>query len=136
MKINKIKLKNKEFTGKENLTWICLERGAQRIMAFKKKNGLKCFRCGKPLDKEEVFRDSHNYPVCEDCIREDLDEWDDDAGGYILELLKNKYNQNYKKYLRNIQKCRGCKVWWEKEELIDGMCDNCKTKEIEKELIK
>jgi len=61
---------------------------------------LRCFVRGEKFDsKEEVFRNQFDYPICEDCLYEELDhDWDDEYIETIISYLKSKFNRNYNKF--------------------------------------
>lgn len=61
---------------------------------------LRCFRCGGKFKYgNDVFRDSDNYPICKNCLREKLNEtWDYDYTDYILETMEKDHNRNYNKW--------------------------------------
>jgi hypothetical protein len=75
---------------------------------------LRCFNCGyKFKNRNEVFRDKNNYPLCEDCLYEDLDdEWDNDYIDEIIKDVAKDFKGNYKKFKINfyetMDKCDGC----------------------------
>ncbi|MFW9881131.1 MAG: hypothetical protein ACFFG0_49340 [Candidatus Thorarchaeota archaeon] len=76
---------------------------------------LKCFCCGKLFkDKSEIFRTENNYPYCQDCFFEYLDNqnWLEDDLEYIISEIKEKFNGNYKKwknwFYETYDICEGC----------------------------
>ena len=96
----------------------------------KKKYKLRCFYCGQNFrDKSEVFRGKLGYPLCEECIYEEiaLDFFADPD--QIIEQLKSQFNNNYKKLLRYLKTeckiCPECNTWTPKDEFIENICQNC-----------
>ena len=65
-----------------------------------KKYNLRCFTRGCSFkSKEDVFRDFNGFPVCEDCLREFLEEfWEEDFAEYIFDTIKKNCNNNYNKW--------------------------------------
>jgi hypothetical protein len=62
---------------------------------------LKCFRCEKKFKYgKDVFRNAENYPMCEDCFVEMLEEyWDYDFVMDMIHDIKEKFNRKYNKWL-------------------------------------
>ncbi len=102
---------------------------------------LKCFHCGKKFEKrEDIFRNSLNYPLCRDCLFEDLEwDWDDEFLDDLIDDIKNKFDGKYIKWFREFheknEECIGCrgkeydKMFYPKDQLleIDGKnyCECC-----------
>lgn len=70
---------------------------------------LKCFRCGtkfdyyigKKLVRCQVYRDEYNYPVCEECLHEIINDcWDEDDS--VFYSVKNRYDNSYKKFMEDV----------------------------------
>ena len=76
-----------------------------------KKYKLKCFICRKSFNKkEDVFRNLDKYPVCENCLIEEIEEtWDNENTDYIFNEIKKSFNRNYFK--------------WNKEVFIESMIE-------------
>lgn len=74
---------------------------------------LKCFTCTlKFKRKSEIFRDFNNYPICKDCLREELfEDWDDDFYEYVLSEIEKNFNRSYAKwskwFYKNHETCDG-----------------------------
>ncbi len=76
-----------------------------------KKYKLKCFICRKSFNKKkDVFRNLDKYPVCENCLIEEIEEtWDNENTDYIFNEIKKSFNRNYFK--------------WNKEVFIESMIE-------------
>ena len=78
-----------------------------------KKTKLRCFTCTQPFkSKEEIFRGEKNYPICQDCLIESLEDfWVDDFAEHIFDEIKNKFGKKYTKWYKwfhkNHTKCDG-----------------------------
>lgn len=73
---------------------------------------LKCFNCKRGFKhRSDVFRDSNNYPICEDCLYEELEFWEDDFREQIIDEIKLRFNRNYKRWE---------KWFFENHEICDG----------------
>ena len=61
---------------------------------------LRCFRCGKKFKHgTDVFRNSNNYPICKNCLYENLNEtWDYEYTDYIVNMIKKRFNRKYNKW--------------------------------------
>ncbi|MEA3248409.1 MAG: hypothetical protein U9Q73_01760 [Nanoarchaeota archaeon] len=65
--------------------------------------------------KKDIFRDLNNWPICEDCLYEDVsDYWDDDFVEQILHDIKTRFKGNY---------ARWHKWFYENNEMCDGVHD-------------
>lgn len=61
---------------------------------------LRCFQCTNVFEsKEAVFRNHEGYPICRDCLWENLSEtWDCEYLEYIIDEMVKKHNRNYNKW--------------------------------------
>src|SRR4030042_6194366 len=75
---------------------------------------LRCFRCGRKFkNKNEVYRDLSGWPLCEECLYEDIsDEWDNDYIDEIIKDITKKFNRNYERFyddfFETMEECNGC----------------------------
>jgi hypothetical protein len=72
---------------------------------------LKCFICSNKFKrKSEIFRNLEGYPVCEDCLWEELDHYWLNADD-VLKQLKQNFSRDHRKYKKdfdeNYVKCAG-----------------------------
>ena len=74
---------------------------------------LKCFTCGTRFEKkEDVFRDSKNYPICETCLIEFMEvDWAYEFVEFTIDNIKNKFNRSHNKwekwFFENHTECNG-----------------------------
>lgn len=100
------------------------------------KSNLNCFVCGEEFkNKSEIWRDKDNYPVCYNCLWEQLlYKWADWFIDDILEQTEKKFDRKYKKweewYLDTHTVCKGdhdgIRMYFPNEDLCEfGLCPRC-----------
>jgi hypothetical protein len=71
---------------------------------------LSCFHCRDTFkSKKEVYRNRDGYPLCKDCLYEDLLDYWADPEGLIDKLNSEKFNRDIRKFEKYLdEECIKC----------------------------
>jgi hypothetical protein len=70
-----------------------------QIQEGKREYKLRCFSCNaKFKNRNRVFRNSEGFPLCEDCLAEELDHYWLEAWELVKEINCKEFKRDYRKW--------------------------------------